>query len=220
MQDLSHEHHVKFNTPVGDKDENGNYVDRQFVYYPELKVLETDGGVGTESEMRDESIAIGNGVLVTAESEDELLRWWWSQTAEQRAHHDAIFAQEKPPPLTVDGNPPVGEMNQDSEPTIPGIESGQFSENGNGMPKMEAQRQPQQQPFEPEMPTVVIELESFTEMQRQLIIGEYKPLLDLQDMVIQTQAILLRNLLDPDSPHHEVIETWMTQLETLRQKND
>ena len=225
MQDLSREHHVKFNTPVGDKDDNGNPIDRQFVYFPQHQILVTDGGAGVEEAMRDESIAIGDGVMINANSEHEILKWYWNATLEQRAHHDAIYANEKPPPLTPDGNPPANEAQTDQgQPPEQNIDTSHFAQNtnGNGMPPMQDNDQRRQaeyqEPPQPTAPLIQVDLDEFNALQRQLVVSEYKPIIEMQDMVIQTQAILLRNVLDPGSPHHEVIEAWMSQLEMLRGK--
>ena len=223
MQNLANEYKVKFNTPVGDKDDNGNYIDRQFTYYPEHQMMATDGGTGIEDAMPQESLEMGEGILINAESEHELLQWYWKQTAEQRAHHDAVYAQEKEPPLTIDGNPEGSDtQNGMPEPELDASHFGRESGNGNGMPSMQAeQRKPTQEPQQEfAAPTVEVEVAALSEMQRQLIVAEYQPLLDLQGMVIQTQAIILRNVLDPASPHHEIIEAWLSQLEALRGKID
>ena len=213
---LDYGHPVTFNVSVGDVDENGNRVDRQFRYFPEAQpkpVLVTDGGGGaSEAAMQDESLAYGeDGVIITEDTTNELLAFYWQATATYREHHDAVARGEKPPENTPDGNP----VRTETEVPPPDMSEGpHFTQHEERPPR-------QQAGFDtpPEMmglPTVEVDVQTFTSMQRQLIVGEMKPLIDLQDMVIQTQCILLADILEPGSPHHQIMETWMSKLEEMR----
>ena len=217
MHDFGHP--VSFNAAVGDLDVDGNPIDRQFRYYPtaDPPVLVTDGGVGTsESAMQTESIEVpGGGIAITADTQDELLTFYWQATRTLREHHDAVARGEKPPASTPDGNPPPEEL--------PPPEQGSQS---NGMPPVYTEERvrehlqggvdPHRDLPPPGMPTVEIEIETFTEIQRQLVVSELQPIIDLQEMVIQTQCILLSQSLPPDSPHHAIMDMWMQRLEEMR----
>lgn len=214
-------HPVTFNEYVGDTDENGQRVDRQFRYYPHAQppVLVTDGGAGgSEEAMQEESIAYGeDGVAITADTQHELLAFYWQATAKQRDFHDKVARGEIEPANTPDGLPPREEPEEMPPPSMNGNHFTQESQPQQvpGVPPIET---PTAEPAPPGMPTVEVDIQTFTEMQRQLIVGETQPLIDLQDMVIQTQCILLSNSLEPDSPHHQIMETWMDKLEEMRNK--
>lgn len=228
MHDFGHP--VTFNEFVGDTDENGQRVDRQFRYFPNAQpkpVLVTDGGVGSSEEaMQEESISGIEGISITEDTDHELLAFYWQATAKYRAHHDAVASGEKPPAETPDGNPPREEMAVD--PPTQHINGNPFTQKDGGASFAHGTaRQPTRptlgdppttEPPPPGLPTVEVDVQTFTDMQRQLIVGEMQPLIDLQDMVIQTQCILLASSLAPDSPHHQIMETWMAKLEALRFK--
>ncbi|MXZ00202.1 hypothetical protein F4Y93_05965 [Candidatus Poribacteria bacterium] len=214
-------HPVTFNEFVGDTDEHGNRVDRQFRYYPSAQpkpILVTDGGVGgSEEMMQEESIEMPEGgIAITEDTEHELLAFYWQATAVYREHHDAVARGEKAPPNTVDGNPPREEMREDPPPERVNEHPFRHPEQRSPIPPI--QDTPTADPPPMGLPTVEVDVQTFTNMQRQLIIGELQPLIDLQDMVIQTQCILLSSSLDPDSPHHQIMETWMGKLEEMRLK--
>lgn len=220
MLDLGHP--VTFNEYVGDTDMDGNRVDRQFWYYPNADpkpILTTDGGVGGSEElMQEESISGIEGIAITEDTKHELLAFYWQATEKSRQHHDKIARGEIEPPNTPDGNPPREET-EDLPPPTPNMNGNHFTEQGHPQQNREGRMPPlADEPAGemPQIPTIQLDLASFTEMQRQLIIGELQPLIDLQDMVIQTQCILLSSALDPDSPHHQIMETWMAKLEEMR----
>ena len=214
-------HPVTFNEFVGDTDENGQRADRQFRYYPEAQpkpVLVTDGGVGASEEaMQEESIQMPEGgIAITEDTEHELLRFYWQATAKYREHHDAVVRGEKEPANTPDGNPPREEMAPEMPP--PNMNGNHFAqpEQRQTIPPIQETTTPEPPP--PGLPTVEVDVQTFTEMQRQLVVSELQPLIDHSDMVIQSQCILLAKLLDPDSPHHEIMEMWMDKLEAMRLK--
>jgi len=213
-------HPVTFNEYVGDTDENGQRVDRQFRYYPHAQppVLVTDGGVGgSEEAMQEESIAYGeDGAMITAETEHELLAFYWQATAKQREFHDKVASGEIEPANTPDGNPPREEMEDLPPPNMNGNHFTQ--ESAQRIPEMPPIETPTTEPPSPGLPTVEVDIQTFTEMQRQLVIGEFQSLIDLYDMVVQTQAIYLSNALEPDSPQHQTMEMWMDKLEEVRNK--
>ena len=220
---LDYGHPVIFNESVGDTDENGNRVDRQFRYYPTAEpkpVLVTDGGGGaSEAAMQEESIAYGeDGIAFTEDTENELLKFYWQATAKHRAHHDAVARGEKEPYNTPDGNPPQPPPGAEEELPPPNMNNHFTQEGMPGRPEQGFDAPPTREPPTMGVPVVEIDVPTFTEMQRQLIVAETQPLLDLQDMVIQTQAILLADALDPGSPHHQIMETWMGKLEEMRLK--
>lgn len=213
MHDFGHP--VTFNEYVGDTDKNGNRVDRQFWYYPNAQptpVLTTDGGDGaSDAAMQEESL--DGMTVITANTEHELLAYYWQATAHYREHHDAVARGEKPVAETPDGNPPREEM---PPPTPPNMNGRHFTQEDagpmppiGGIPTTEA-------PPPTGLPTVEVDLPTFIQMQRQLIMAEFQPLIDLQEMVIQTHAILLSDSLDPGSPHHAIMESWMSKLEEMR----
>ena len=226
-------HPVTFNEFVGDTDENGQRVDRQFRYYPHAEpkpVLVTDGGVGgSEEAMQEESIQMPEGgIAITEDTEHELLRFYWQATAKYREHHDAVARGEKEPANTPDGNPPREEMRSEvshhddrdqttsSDALPPNMNGNHFTQPGQQQVIPPIQETPTPEPAPPGLPTVEVDLPTFTQMQRQLVVSE--SLVDHQDMVIQSQCILLAKLLDPDSPHHEIMEMWMDKLEAMRLK--
>ena len=216
-------HPVTFNEFVGDTDEDGQRVDRQFRYYPGAQpkpVLVTDGGVGqSEAAMQEESIAHPDGgTAITEDTDHELLAFYWQATAKYREHHDAVARGDKPPVIdTPDGNPPREDI---EEPPPPNMNGDHFTrtEQGPGTPSPSTFDTPTAEQPPIGLPTVEVDVQTFTDMQRQLVIGELQPLIDHQDMVIQSQCILLSKSLDPDSPHHEIMEMWMDKLEAMRFK--
>lgn len=216
MLDLGHP--VTFNEYVGDTDPNGNRVDRQFYYYPKADpkpILTTDGGVGgSEEQMQEESISGIEGIVITEDTEHELLKFYWQATEKYRLHHDKIASGEIEPPNTPDGNPPREET-EDVPP--PNMNGNHFTEQGypqeGRMPPL-ADEPAREMP--PQMPTIQLDLASFTEMQRRLVIAELQPLIDHLDMIVQTQCILLSSALEPDSPHHQIMEMWMNKTEEMK----
>ncbi|MCY3739976.1 MAG: hypothetical protein OXH00_03040 [Candidatus Poribacteria bacterium] len=218
MLDLGHP--VTFNEYVGDTDENGQRVDRQFRYYPhaEPPVLVTDGGAGSSEEMmQEESIAYGeDGIAITADTQHELLAFYWQATEKLRTFHDKVARGEIEPANTPDGNPPREEA-EDLPP--PNMNGNHFTEQRSGMPPVTDVPPSQSQQPEAELPpsgTTIVDIQTLTNMQSRLIVAEFQSVIDLQDMVIQTQSILLSNALEPDSPHHQIMETWMDKLEEKR----
>lgn len=213
-------HPVTFNEHVGDTDENGQRVDRQFRYYPhaEPPVLVTDGGTGVSEEaMQEESIAYGeDGVMITAETQHELLAFYWQATEKSRTFHDKVARGEIEPANTPDGNPPREELFEQEDPPPPNM-------NGNLFTHQPGQRStipptldtpPTEAP--PPMGTTTVDIQTLTDMQGQLIIAKFQSFIKILEMIVQTQAILLSNTLEPDSPHHQIMEMWMDKAEEER----
>ncbi len=211
-------HPVTFNEHVGDTDEHGNRVDRQFRYYPDAQpkpVLVTDGGVGgSEEMMQEESIAMPEGgIAITEDTEHELLAFYWQATQKYREHHDAVARGEKEPANTPDGNPPREEMRPDPPPNNMNGHHFTRPEQGPGVPHIET---PISEPPPMGLPTVEVDIQTFTEMQRQIIQSE--SLVDFCETVIQSLCIQLTDLLSPDSSNHQINEMWLEKIEQMRLK--
>ena len=217
-----------FNKHVGDVDEKGRRVKRQFSYYPQAEppVLVDEGGAVGEEAKQAESLDADGNVIITAETKAQPYAFWWQATQKERTIFDEVNAGVREPYPTVDGLPPEsdnhdinpGEQQPEEEPDIPFKSTmppvTEAGPNGQDIPPFQ-----QQHPSNAN-PTIPMDIMSFTEMQRQLILGQIEPLVELQDMVIQTQAILLSELLEPDSPHHRIMEMWMSKLENMRKTDE
>lgn len=215
-----------FNKHVGDVDVQGRRIKRQFSYYPKAEggpVLVPEGGAVGEQAMQAESLTPEGDVIITKDTIEQPFESWWTMTLKERTIFDEIAAGTRNPYPTPDGLPPENDQadqSQEQQQEQPQHEDQPFGSslppvtnigpNGEDIPPFEQQHAPGMIP---------IDIASFSEMQRQLIIGQIEPLVELQDMVIQTQAILLSELLEPSSPHHRIMEMWMSKLETMKANN-
>lgn len=219
MQDANNPslgHPATFNVYVGDVDMNGQRVDQQFFYYPHANppVLIPESSMPDASQL-EEGETPGADNFITEHSTDQVHQFYWEATKYYREHHDKVARGEIPPADTPDGNPPPPEQPEQDLP--PHRQNG--SPNSEYPPPLEQVReQGFDQPGPAGFPTVEVDVETFSHMQRQLVIAEFQPIIDLQEIVIETQAILLRDALDPDSPHHNIVDMWMLKLEKMRAK--
>ena len=214
-----------FNKHVGDVDEKGRRIKRQFSYYAQAEppVLVAEGSPASDEARQAESLDADGNVIISSGTTTQPYAFWWTATQKERTIFDEVNAGLRDPYPTVDGLPPepdnadvdVEEHQQQSDvdfntpnhrTQMPPIS--EQGPNGNEIPPFERQVNPN--------PTIPLDIMSFTEMQRQLIVSQIEPLVELQDIVIQTQAILLSELLEPDSPHHRIMEMWMDKLEKMR----
>lgn len=214
-----------FNVNVGDVDERGRSIKRQFSYYPHAQpkpVLVPEGGAIGEEALQAESLTPDGNIMITEDTTEQPLAFWWQATQKQRTFLDEVAAGTRDPYPTVDGLP-VEDDNADQDPDNPNDRTQTRPDITVSGPEREDLPPFQQTPTQPEQQQapgmIPIDIASFSEMQRQLIVAQIEPLVELQDMVIQTQAILLSELLEPSSPHHRIMEMWMSKLESMKANN-